>query len=140
MSIISDHWNKISDKDWKDLAEKYLLEIRENIGKEFKEENHKYGLIVTEFQFSSSPELQWKFILIAISLAQTNEELAEIAAGGLEHLLGWHGEKYIKLVEKEARINPKFAKTLTGVWKYMMTDKIWEIVQKLQLSAKEKLH
>jgi hypothetical protein len=89
-------------------------------------------LIVTDFRFSSSPALQWKFILLAISLAETDEQLGDISAGNIEHLLGWHGEKYIENIEQEAENNPKFARALTGVWKYKMTDEIWERVQKLQ--------
>lgn len=139
MPVTSQHWEKLTDERWQNLAEKYLFEIRENEGKEHKEENDRYGLIITEFRFTSSPELQWKFILLTVSLAETDAELADIAAGQIEHLLGWHGEKYIDLVEQEAENSPKFARTLTGVWKYMMTGEVWARVQKLQAKAPNRL-
>lgn len=139
MPVISPHWEKLSDERWQNLAEKYLSEIRENQGKEYKAEDNKYGLIVTDFRFSSAPELQWKFILLTISLAGTDAELADIAAGQIEHLLGWHGENYIDSVEREAENNPKFARALTGVWKYRITDEIWARIQILQSRVKDKL-
>jgi len=139
MPVISEHWEKLSDERWQHLVEQYLLEISANQGKEYKSENHKWGLIVTEFQFSSRPELQWKFILLAISLATTDEQLGDIAAGGIEHLLGWHGKQYIDVVEQEVPVNPMFAKALTGVWKYLMSDDIWARVQKLQSRVKDKI-
>ena len=131
MPVISEHWDKLTEEKWQNLAEKYLLEISETSGKEYEEGNNKWGIIVTEFQFTSSSELQWKFILLTVSLAETDEQFGDIAAGGIEHLLGWHGEKYIEIVEQEVQQNPKFARALTGVWKYMMTDEVWARIQKL---------
>ncbi|MBA3602019.1 MAG: hypothetical protein H0W45_12470 [Acidobacteria bacterium] len=139
MPVNSEHWDKLTEEKWQNLAEKYLLEISENSGKKYEEENNKWGIIVTEFQFTSSPELQWKFILLTVSLAETDEQLGDIAAGGIEHLLGWHGEKYIEIFEQEVQQNPKFARALTGVWKYMMSDEVWTRIQKLQAQVKDKL-
>jgi hypothetical protein len=139
MPVISEHWEKLSAEQWQHLAEQYLLEITENSGKEYDEENTKWGLVVTEFRFSSSPELQWNFILLALSLADNDEQIGDIAAGQIEHLLGWHGEQFIDLVEQEAKDNPKFATAITGVLQYMMTDDIWVKVQKLQANAEHKL-
>ena len=87
MPVISEHWDKLTEEKWQNLAEKYLLEISENSGKKYEEGNKKWGIIVTEFQFTSSPELQWKFIFLTVSLAETDEQLGDIAAGGIEHLL-----------------------------------------------------
>jgi hypothetical protein len=139
MPVISEHWDKLTEEKWQNLAEKYLLEISENSGKKYEEGNNKWGIIVTEFQFTSSPELQWKFIFLTVSLAETDEQLGDIAAGGIEHLLGWHGEKYIEIFEQEVQQNPKFARALTGVWKYMMSDEVWTRIQKLQAQVKDKL-
>lgn len=139
MPVISEHWEQLSEKQWHHLAEQYLLEINVNSGKEYDEEDSKWGLVVTEFRFSSSPELQWKFILLALSLAENDEQIGDIAAGQIEHLLGWHGEKYIDLVEQEAKDNPKFATAVTGVLQYMMGDNIWFRVQELQASAARRL-
>jgi len=139
MPVNSEHWDKLTEEKWQNLAEKYLLEISENSGKKYEEGNKKWGIIVTEFQFTSSPELQWKFIFLTVSLAETDEQLGDIAAGGIEHLLGWHGEKYIEIFEQEVQQNPKFARALTGVWKYIMSDEVWTRIQKLQAQVKDKL-
>lgn len=79
--------------------------------------------------FTADPEVQWDFILIALRLADTNEHLAILGAGPLEHLLGWHGPDYIERVEAEAARDTKFARALTGVWRYLMTPEVWERVQ-----------
>jgi len=139
MHVDNKFWETFSDEKWQHLVEQYLLEISSNAGKEYTPENNKWGLIVTEFRFSSRPELQWKFILLAISLATTDRQLGDIAAGQIEHLLGWHGEEYIDIIEQEAEANPKIAKALTGVLKYMMSDQVWARVQKLQRQAEHKI-
>lgn len=41
MSIIQEHWAKLTDEQWRYLAEQYLLEIRQNEGKKYQKENHK---------------------------------------------------------------------------------------------------
>ena len=50
----------------------------------------------------------------------------------MEHLLGWHGAKYIDAVEAQVADDPKFAQMLNGVWKYMMTNDVWDRVQALK--------
>jgi hypothetical protein len=82
--------------------------------------------------FTSTPEQQWAFIQAAIGQAQSDDELGAIAAGPLEHLLGHHGDQYIDAAEQLASISTSFARTLTGMNKYMMTDSIWARVQKMQ--------
>jgi hypothetical protein len=134
MPIVERHWEKLTDDQWQHLAEQYLLEIRLDIGKEFSDKerettdyeiNHKWGEIVTRLGFWSPPELLWKFILLSVSVAETDEELGDIAAGSIEYLLGRAGKEFIDLVEKEAKNNYKFARTLTGCWQYQMTDEVW---------------
>ena len=139
MSRIETHWEKLTEERWRHLAEQYLLEIRENKGKDYKEENYKWSQITLNLDFWSPPELLWKFILLAVLLAKTDYELAVIAAGEIEHLLGRAGEEFIDLVEQEAKSNPKFARTLTGCNQYQMTDEVWARVENLQSEVKEKL-
>ena len=79
----------------------------------------------------AGPALMMSFILAAIAHA-TDDELDHIAAGPIEHLLGKHGVKYIEKVEKRAEADPKFARMLAGVWKYMMTDEVWARVEVLK--------
>jgi hypothetical protein len=69
---------------------------------------------------------------VSAALADSDHALGYIAAGPLEHLLGWHGESWIAKIEERAAIDPKFARTLTGVWQYRMSDLLWVRVQALQ--------
>jgi hypothetical protein len=57
-----------------------------------------------------------EIILKLIEKASDEKTLAFIAAGPLEDLLAFHGEKVIIWVEDQARKNNKFAKALAGVW------------------------
>ncbi len=139
MTRIQEHWAKLTDEQWLHLAEQYLLEISENEGKKYEEGNHKWGQIVVNLDFWSPPELLWKFILLTVSLAETDRQLGLIAAGQIEHLLGRAGDEFIDLVEQEAKINPKFARTLTGCYQFQMTDEVWARVQILQAQVEDKL-
>lgn len=139
MVIIQQHWAKLTNEQWTHLAEQYLLEISDNQGKEHAEDNDKWSQIVVNLDFWSPPEMLWKFILFAVSLAETDYQLGVIAAGEIEHLLGRAGDKYIDLVEQEAKINSKFARTLTGCRQFSMTNEVWERVQKLQSQVKDKI-
>ena len=81
--------------------------------------------------FTATPDQQWRFILAAIAHA-SDEELGHIAAGPVEHLLGKHGDRYIGEIERRAESDPKFARMLSGVWKYMMSDEVWARVEALK--------
>ena len=105
--------------DWNDFALHWLAEIRGEV------EGDQAGEAIVAMNFTAHPRLQWQFILLAISLAKSDNELGSIAAGPMEHLMGWHGEDYIHLVEEQAATDIKFARTLTGVWKYIMADEVW---------------
>ncbi len=47
----------------------------------------------------------------------------------MEQLLGRYGAKFIDRVETQARVDPKFAKLLGGVWQSTMSPDIWSRVQ-----------
>lgn len=138
MTIIDESWNQLTVDDWRDFAEGWLAEIREyEENEELEDEldeddDDSFGQAVVSMNFTASAEMQWQFILVAVSLAESDDELGHIAAEPIEHLLGWHGSDYISLVEKQAATDAKFARTMLGVWKYMMNDEVWERVQKIQ--------
>ena len=91
--------------------------------------------------FSAPPEQQWEIILELIEKAPDNDHvLGDIAAGPLEGLLGRHGEKVISWIERQVKDDPKFARTLTGVWQYMMSDEVWGRVQELQAAIPNPLY
>ena len=125
---VSDYWEQFEQSEWQDFARRWLAEIRGAVSGAGSE----VGQAVVSMNFTARAELQWRFILMAVSLAESDDELGHIAAGPIEHLLGWHGEDYISLVEEQAAADPKFARTLTGVWKYRMTEEIWSRVEQLK--------
>ena len=56
------------------------------------------GEAVVLMNFTARPESQWEFILAAVAFAESDDELAHIAAGPVEHLLGWH-RSFLERVE-----------------------------------------
>jgi hypothetical protein len=132
---VSDYWEQFEESEWQDFARRWLAEIRGHVSHDEAEA----GRAVVSMNFTARPELQWQFILTAVSLAESDDELGHIAAGPIEHLLGWHGEEYINLVEGQAASNPKFARTLTGVWRYKMSDEVWSRVGRLKAQVREPL-
>jgi hypothetical protein len=129
---LDSRWDRLIDDDWSDFARAWVEELR--FGDPDGDEG--YGQSVTQMSFTARPQQQWKFILASISHAESEEELGHIAAGPIEHLLGWHGEKYIEKVENQAATNAKFARAMTGVWQYRMSDEIWARVRAIQEKAK----
>ena len=126
---IDDRWDKLNDAAWASFADAWLAELRG--GNNSTDDNG--GLSVTWMGFTARPEQQWKFIRLATSRAVTDEELSHIAAGPVECLLGHHGPQFIGEIEKEAAIDPQFARMLTGVWKHMMPDDVWARLQAVQV-------
>jgi hypothetical protein len=117
----SEYWEQSGQTEWEDLARRWLAELRGNVPTLEQEA----GGYVGSMSYDAPPETQWQFILIAVSLAESDEELAHVAAGPLEYFLGYYGEDYISLVEDEMAANPKFARALTGVWQFRMSDEVW---------------
>ena len=116
------------------MARRWLSDIRKNLSGATES-----GKLVVSMNIDAPPEIQWRFILIAVSQSQSDDELSHIAAGPIEYLLSWHGESYIDVIESEAASNPKFARALTGVWQHMMRDEVWSRVQWLQKGVSEPL-
>lgn len=90
------------------------------------------GESVVLMNFTAAADQQWQFILAAVEHAQADEELAHIAAGPMEHLLGKHGVTYIDEIEHRAATDPKFARMLKGVARYRMSEEVWARVQALK--------
>ena len=97
------------------------------------------SMMVVMMNFTAAADDQWQFIRGAVAYAGSDDELGQIAAGPLEHLLGWHGEKFITQVEQQAGADPKFARMLTGAWKYRMSDEVWARVQAIQARVPDPL-
>jgi hypothetical protein len=103
-----------------------------NLRAVLNESGGEYGQKVVLMNFTATAEQQWAFIQVAVEQAQSDDELGAIAAGPLEHLLGHHGDKYIGAAENLASARTSFARTLTGVNKYLMSESTWARVQKIQ--------
>jgi hypothetical protein len=140
---IDKRWEQLEPSDWDSFAQAWIAELREPRTTDSEaassEEKWDVGGSVTQMNFTATPEQQWQFILLAMKYAEADEELSHVAAGPVEYLLGWHGEQYIDAVEYEAERNPTFARMLTGVWEYKMTETVWQRVQALQAKVSEPL-
>jgi hypothetical protein len=128
-------WDELEPEDWHRLAAQWLQELRA------QEPDKESGVqrTVVLMNFTASAEAQWTFILAAIAQARSDDELGHIAAGPLEHLLGWHGPQFIGRVEQQADQDPAFARAVTGVWKYLMADVIWLRVEAIKNSVPDPL-
>ena len=125
---IDERWGRFDASEWVAFAQAWLAELRGTSDADASD----IGQSVVLMNFTASPDQQWQFVLAAMIQATSGDELGHIAAGPVEHLLGWHGEDYIGRVERQAKSDPQFARMLTGVRKYMMSDEIWQRVQELR--------
>jgi hypothetical protein len=75
--------------------------------------------------FTASAEAQRCFIEAVFRLGN-DEAMEQLGAGPVEHLLSKHGDAYIGRFEALDRTDPRFAKVLTGCYKHMMSDAIWD--------------
>jgi hypothetical protein len=123
---IDERWNQLDVSDWDAFAQSWIAELRGTPS----DSEANVGQSVVMMNFTARPEHQWQFILAAIAHA-SDDELGHIAAGPMEHLLGKHGDKYIEKVEQRAEADPRFARMLAGVWKYVMSDHVWARVEAL---------
>lgn len=128
-------WDNLKPDDWKAFAADWFQELR---AAEPDEESNIRQTVVL-MNFTASAEAQWQFILAAVAQAQSDDDLGHVAAGPLEHLLGRHGSEFIERVEQQAAQDLKFARTMTGVWKYMMSDEIWLRVETVKKSVSNPL-
>ncbi|MEZ4443297.1 MAG: hypothetical protein R3B72_29650 [Polyangiaceae bacterium] len=129
---IDERWSKLSPGDWEDFAKAWLADIRSDADSDVQQS-------VIMMHLSATPDAQWTFILEAVKHATTDKELAFIAAGPVEHLLGHHGSEYIDEIERRATPDSAFGRMLTAVWKYQMSDDLWARVQALQARVENPL-
>ena len=129
MSKIETHWENLSVEKWEKFARNFLrCENHECEG----EDCETWGVLSVRVGLWGSDKALWHFILLTLSLAERERELAGIAAGPIEYLLGRFGNEYIDCLENEVANNPKFAAAIKHCNRYSMTDEVWERVQKLQ--------
>lgn len=78
------------------------------------------------------PERAWPIILHLCEQSPNEEFESILAAGPMENLLSQHGPAFIERVELEAARNPRFNHLLGGVWRFEMTDDVWQRVQRIR--------
>jgi hypothetical protein len=125
----------MADSDWDSFVRAWL----EELSRDPSGGTGEVAPSVTLMSFTARPQHQWQFILKAVALVDSDDGMGHIAAGPLEHLLGWHGEVVIEQVEERSARDPKFARVLTGVWRYRISDSIWARVRALQARVAEPL-
>ena len=128
-------WNEMKPEDWESFANDWLKELRSAESNE----DANFSQTVVLMNFTASADAQWKFIIASVAKAESNDELGHIAAGPLEHLLGWHGSEFIERVEQQAAQDVKFARAVTGLRKYLMSDEVWLRVKVVRESVDNSL-
>jgi len=126
------------DKWWVNISDELLEKFIQGWFTELDlddDDNSQFGEDVVLMNFFASEEFQWKFIMRAFTLAYDANHLSAMAAGPVEHLLAFHGERWIEKIEKESLANDNFAWMMTSVWQHKMSDEIWERVQTIQKKA-----
>lgn len=132
-------WSKFDQRHWRYLAGVWLHDILYPSEEPFADSPLPVAQVVVLMNFRAPPECQWQFILAALEQATCDKQLGVLAAGPLEHLLGWHGAEFIDRIEAQAASDSTLARTITGMWKYKMTDEIWERVLALKERAPSRL-
>lgn len=79
-----------------------------------------------------NPEEVFELILDILKKDNSIRIIQNLAAGPLENLLVYHGEKFIERIEKLAKRDPDFKMLLGGVWQNNISNNIW---QRLQAAA-----
>lgn len=79
----------------------------------------------------TEPQECWDVILEVVNKTDNEWVLTNLAAGPLEDLLALHPNESIVWLEREVPKNPRLKSILSGVWKNLIPDDVWERVQAL---------
>lgn len=97
-------------------------------------------LAITGMTFTADPDTQWSVVLELIERAPEDDGvLQNLAAGPLEGLLGRFGDEVIDRAERQATLDPRFRRVLSGVWKHTMPDAVWARVRAIQATVVDPL-
>lgn len=100
---------------------------------------HLAQFLLVEFP-QEEPDLTWETIILVVGGYPESEYYAEesteaqkvcgeLAAGPVEDLLSYHGDRFIDRFEEETRRDRRMAWLLGGTWQFTMTDEVWQRVQ-----------
>ena len=82
-----------------------------------------------------NPKQCFQQILTILDIDSSELILGTLAAGPLEDLLSRHGVDVVDQIETESRRNPKLKVLLTGVWRNVIDEDVWNRIQALANSA-----
>jgi hypothetical protein len=97
-----------------------------------KTDDHPLWWAVDEFMdehTEAEAEDCWNAILRILELDPPDEVMGMLAAGPLEDLIGYHGQRFIDRIEEQSRRSSKFRYLLGGVWKGGSIPEIWVRVE-----------
>jgi hypothetical protein len=77
------------------------------------------------------PSESLKIIKIICEYSESDEVLANVAAGPFEDLLARHGKEIVKEVEDWATENKKNRRVLASIWKNEIDNDVWDVLKKL---------
>ena len=121
-------------RHWKELGRPtdYLMECwlaSQSSDPQIKEQN-EWAFMEPADEARENPEKAWEYILYAARDPRfSDHHLGVMAADALEDLLSYHGPEFIDRVKKMAKADQRFAWMLGGVWRFQMSDEIWNRVQ-----------
>lgn len=76
------------------------------------------------------PALGLKLIVFALTYLKEPSEIGVLAAGPLQNLVCFHGERMIDEIEREAAHNEKFRLLLSGIWaEFDVKPEIWRRIR-----------
>lgn len=132
-ALRDERWDYLSDAVWQAFADAWIAELQGKTNVSVPDLPDLFGdgtpqdagQFVVQMNFTASPQSQWRFIEAAFETA-SDEELGDLAAGPIEHLMGSHGESFIDLIEVRARKDRRFATMLGKCYRHGMSDEVWQ--------------
>lgn len=97
-----------------------------------EQEDHAEAFDLVQWMIENDADLAWRVVRLACSADITDEDMAFVAAGVLENLLGYHGPAIFERLETAARQDKRMRLMLAMVWQGFMGAEIWDEVQALR--------
>lgn len=114
---------KILAENWIKLQ---LLSDQPEKAEEFMWAAEEFDLLT-----DGNPSECWEVILEVIKKTDNEWVLTNLAAGPLENFLALSPNQAIELLEVEIPKNSKLKNILSGIWKSLIPDEIWDRIQVL---------
>ena len=119
----------ISEKELKELAWAWIANAKANKPNIGEIPSGWAPDLINELMYDGHPEEVWRCILAIHGLDQSTQVQQILSAGLIEDMLAQYGDRVIARIERQARLDPSFARLLGGVWKNQMSDENWTRLQ-----------